>query len=137
MNDKLEKQLYSKYPDIFREKDLDETRSCLAWGIECDDGWYDLIDNLCKELKNIQNKYPVNIVAKQIKEKFGDLRFYYDILNNEEDGEFDSKKIIKEVCDTVSRYELLSAKTCEKCGQPGRLDTSKPWWKTLCDKCKS
>lgn len=77
---KIEKQneLYKKYPDMFREKNLSEKESCMAFGLEIPDEWYDLIDSLCDLIKyhcEFNNLEP--IVIKQVKEKFGSLRFYY------------------------------------------------------------
>lgn len=68
MNEKLEKILQEKYPDIL----------CMAFGIECSDTWYQLLDDLMEDLTYVQKTFDVKIKASQIKEKFGTLRFYYD-----------------------------------------------------------
>lgn len=47
MTPKLQNQLFKKYPKIFRQKDLSIRESCMAWGIDVGDGWYNLIDKLC------------------------------------------------------------------------------------------
>lgn len=89
---------------------------------ECGDGWYDIIWNLCYELKEhyVQsNVNPSGIVVQQIKEKFGQLRFYVGWMI---DG---SHEIIE-------KYEKLSESTCEVCGDKGELRTDK-WVQVLCD----
>ena len=51
----------------------------IVYGVECDDGWYNLIFDLCTELTDYynENKIPMNLHVEQIKEKYGGLRFYY------------------------------------------------------------
>lgn len=51
MKKELQEQLFQKYPKIFRQKDLPMTQTAMCWGIECGDGWYMLIDELCKCLQ--------------------------------------------------------------------------------------
>ena len=47
MKQELQKYLYNKYPKIFAEKDCSPEESCMAFGLECEDGWFFIIDNLC------------------------------------------------------------------------------------------
>lgn len=79
------------------------------------EGWYDLIKCLIDEL--IALGWDKKIL--QVKEKFGGLRFYPETFP---DGGH-------EVC---QKYESLSFKTCEKCGNEGQL-RSGGWVQTLCD----
>ena len=80
MKEELEKMLFERYPKIFGNKDKPMTETCMCWGIECPDSWFDMLDSLCKALQwdTDKNDYP-QIVADQVKEKFGTLRFYYQI----------------------------------------------------------
>lgn len=121
MSPEKTKQLYDKYPGIFAERSLSPDESCMAFGLECDDGWYDLLDVLCSlimwETKYDENMKPV--VALQVKEKFGTLRFYYRGGN-----------------DAISSYvtfaENMSGRTCEVCGSVGSVRDG-GWLRTLCD----
>lgn len=101
------------YPD--REPILNRG---ICW---CDDGWLQLIHDLIEELLAVG----WNKQIKQIKEKFGGLRFY--IGNGSE-----------EIFNIISKYESLSYETCEVCGEPGqnRNDCGwggRGWYKTMCD----
>jgi hypothetical protein len=59
------------------------------------------------------------VVATQVKEKFGDLRFYY------RGGD--------DLIDAVVRMaESMSSRTCEECGAPG-THSSGGWIRTLCE----
>lgn len=81
---------------------------------------------------------------RQIKEKFGTLRIYYEITNDfqpSDVAQFNQDFIDSEytryngyVSGIVSFAETLSAKTCENDGSPGMLH-SKGWWRTLCHDC--
>lgn len=62
----------------------------------------------------------VQVVAIQVKEKFGGLRFYY---NGGDD-------YIRGVVDMA---EEMSYVTCEVCGNHGKYLTDRPWIRTLCD----
>lgn len=51
MRKELQDKLFNDYPKIFKQKDLSMQGTCMCWGIECGDGWYWLIDNLCSQLQ--------------------------------------------------------------------------------------
>jgi len=82
MKPELEEKLLKKYPKIFRQRWLDPKDTCMCWGIETEDGWYFLIDNLCRCIQSRIdcNRHAVSyqVEASQVKEKFGTLRFYID-----------------------------------------------------------
>jgi len=113
MSPELQNKLYSKYPKIFVDKDKSMQESCMCWGIETPDDWYDIIDTLCHALtytystsldidkedaerlsiKPIRFReedcyiYSVEcpqIIAEQVKEKYNTLRFYFRLENNED-----------------------------------------------------
>ena len=58
-------------------------------------------------------------VASQVKEKFGGLRFYVH-------------RATEEHYNYISFAENMSYRTCEKCGNPGKLYTN-GWHTTLCE----
>jgi hypothetical protein len=51
MTSEKQKALYDKYPKIFASASKPMTETCMCWGIECDDGWYDIIDALCERIQ--------------------------------------------------------------------------------------
>ena len=139
MKQELDEKLCAKYPKIFRDRNAPMNETCMCWGFEHGDGWYNIINNLCaciqshidwnnKQRTELLESNPHNIeipeevhqvVAMQVKEKFGTLRFYYDGGDDKIDG-------------MVRMAEAMSAVTCEECGAPG---TSRRggWIRTLCD----
>ena len=132
MNEELELQLIAKYPDILKLYKEPISETCMGWGMECDDGWYNLLDECLEELEYLCHKFStedrkVEIRAEQIKEKFGTLRFYTTIENATEL----ERKILNRVIDNA---ETDSANICEVTGNNGKFCKSNTtrWYKTLC-----
>jgi len=124
MKQELQDELYKKYPDIFCQRHLPMSQTCMCWGIDTGDGWYQLIDDLCAKIKahvdETKLTYPkYTIEAVQVKEKFGSLCFYLDYSQPTVDK-------------FISEARALSAKTCDVCGEPGHCGSYKGWWMTMC-----
>ena len=139
MKDELDQQLCEKYPKIFANRFGDMRTTAMCWGFEHGDGWYNIIDRLCANIQHhidwnneqrarLLENNPYNlkipneihqVVATQVKEKFGTLRFYYDGGDDMIDG-------------MVRMAEAMTAVTCEKCGAPAE-QRGGGWVRTLCD----
>ena len=133
MKIELQNKLFEKYPKIFAQKDLDKSQTCMCWGVECGDGWYWLIDNLCEHLQfHIDRNGKPQIEAVQVKEKFGGLCFCVQRANQEEQPRLEFLR--GAICFT----EKLSRSICESCGSTENVTT--PQSKsgciaTRCQKC--
>ncbi len=124
MKQELQDKLYKKYPKIFRQRDLSPRETCMCYGIEFSDGWYNLIDNLCELLQfHIDKNGYQQIEATQVKEKFGGLRFYTTSCDEYISG-------------IINFAETLSYKICEECGSMKDITQTKGWVRTLCKGCK-
>lgn len=123
MRDELEKKLIEKYPEIFADVDKPQTESLMCFGCCCGDGWYDLIDALCQALQDTttEMKEP-QIVAFQIKEKFGTLRFYCSPTTRTQ-------------ASIINFAQVISGKTCEFCSMGDAKIREGRYIRTLCDKC--
>ena len=125
MREELDEALCAKYPDIFRDRHGDMRTTAMCWGFECGDGWYHIIDATCALIQNHEYNNKLNnvvmppVIATQVKEKYGTLRFYYDGGDDYIDG-------------VVAMAEYMSEVSCETCGAPGKLRDS-GWMRTLCD----
>lgn len=124
MKDELEQKLIKKYPTLFQGVGKSPKESCMHWGMECGDGWYELIDRLCNKLVSLNS----TVVALQVKEKFGGLRFYAHFVADE------LKKKNDKMWELIDKAEEESLTICEECGDVGRLSTNGHWLKTLCKK---
>ena len=114
MSSEKVKALEDKYP-FFRP----------FWGVECGDGWFGVIDDLCKILSALDLG---GAKVEYIKEKFGGLRVGLSYIVGE------NYEVTLGVIDYA--YER-SIGTCEECGQTGKLRDIKGWLKTLCDECSA
>jgi hypothetical protein len=120
------------------------------YGCDCNDGWYEVIRGLCRDIADAyaERGLEPDVVPEQIKEKFGTLRFYYSLSSTGESplvldflGSGDSLtfspnqsemgKVVREI---VNKWQKASAQTCEFCGVAGEL-RDLLWIRTLCEEC--
>lgn len=122
MNDKNSELLRKEFPELFRNRPY--------FGFACGDGWFTIIYKLCAAidskalaagLSRDSDQWPE---VAQVKEKFGALRFYFHTALD-----------YQLFAGAVREAESESARTCEMCGNPGRL-VGKPYQITLCADCE-
>lgn len=139
MDQELQNKLYEKYPNLFSNKDKDIRSSCMAWGCEVGNGWYEIISSVCwmirqhEDNKIWRKKYleendpeklkqePEYFSVKfdQVKEKYGGLRLYFSGGDDYVEG-------------LVSMAEAMSYKTCEICGNKGEANKG-GWINVRCE----
>jgi len=121
MRQELDEALVRDFPNLYADRHNKKAPFC--WGFECGDGWEPLIRKLSEEVEAIivtmPEKERKKFRVKQVKEKFGTLRFYMGIAH---DG----------IRAAIDRAEQESAVTCETCGKPGKI-RSGGWISVLCD----
>ena len=136
-------ELQKEFPKILKELGGDPSKTCMSWmhgGIAIGDGWIPLIKQIFSfcQFQHDKNGYP-QLIATQIKEKFGTLRFYYEF----EDCDSETKKYGIKFNRTSSMLEgaihfaeQMSSTICENCGNPGKKISESGWRTTRCGKCK-
>jgi len=121
MNEKNTKYLLDNFPNLYKNYGGDPRYTCMAWGFSCGDGWFNILKELSEKLE------PLGVVAEQVKEKFGGLRFYVGAVN---------KDVWDEVANYIREAEARSVETCERCGESGENRGGLYGWiTTLCEKC--
>lgn len=102
MTDDLLPVLRERYPKLFSSEHVRE--------IACYPGWLNLLDDLCLRLQTHLDANPgiTQVVVRQVKEKFGGLRFYIA------GGDQFCREVV-----TVAQGASLTV--CEVCGQRGSL----------------
>lgn len=126
MNQKLTNQLYEKYPDFFADRTRPMNETCMCWGFDCGNGWYDILDEMCGEIEEVFKQEPDLrgvLRAVQVKEKFGTLRVYTNYYH-------------EKISDIINKAEEKSENVCEICGQPGKLLTEGWIFSVRCDNCR-
>jgi len=147
MNIDLDREICEKYPKIFADRHAPMTETAMCWGLECGNGWYSLIDNLCRQIQNhidwsyknyqwtleYNEKNPTQprevrlpvpqVIAEQVKEKLGTLRFYYRGGDDYIDG-------------LISMAESISGFICIGCGGRGEIKNHNGWLSNVCSDCE-
>lgn len=180
MSPDLDKQLCEKYPKIFVNRYASMEESCMCWGLEVGNGWYNLIDLLCEAVTytystsveideedgkrlgiegfvfstegETQKRYFFNVkapqvIADQVKEKFGTLRFYHHLEYDPQNLELVKSGKYPKLAEINERYanyidgivhfaDTASAYFCEVSGAKGELHRrggahGGGWFKTL------
>ena len=122
MRSDLTARLYERYPALFVQRRLHMLQSSMWMGFSCRDGWFELIDALCAKLNaGVEAGTFPQPEAVQIKEKYGELRFYLD-----RPGDEAIRRLIDEARDR-------SLEICEVCGAAGALRVKDDWYRTRCD----
>ena len=123
MKKELDDKLCKKYPKIFANRNGSKFETCMYWGFECGDGWYNLIDRLCSNLQwNTDKNGQPQVVASQVKEKFGTLRFYVESATSEQFS-------------VIGFAESLSSDICEDCGTTENMGRTQGWLRNICYDC--
>lgn len=108
MNMRNTNYLNRRFKKFFKHR-KDLRQSLMAFGYECGDGWYQIIKNLFIDIEtefknpNIQKEFKNDFEVVQVKEKFGELRFYTNFGNDS-------------IFDLIGQAETLSHKVCGNCG---------------------
>lgn len=115
-------KIIEKYPHLYEYMKF----------IECNSGWFDLINELSNKLEKLiikfkleDNDSPEALYprASQVKEKFGKLHFY---MTTETD----------EMAEVIEEAEKKSTEICECCGKEGVI-LQASWLTCLCENCRS
>lgn len=100
MSPELQNSLLEKYPKIFIKSE----------GIFCEDGWYNIIDNLCQKIQSyVDREEDTQTRIFKITNQYGGLH-----INAFTDS-------IDAIEDYIEEAETLAATTCEYTGLPGEL----------------
>ena len=144
MKQELDNLLCEKYPKMMVNRNKSMIETCMCWGFECGDGWFNILDQLMsniqhhidwkekqqnsaitfnskvkpEEFREVPELIP-QVTLDQVKEKFGTLRFYYT----------GGDEYIRGM---VTMAESMSGTTCETCGNVGKF-RGKSWFYTSCD----
>lgn len=122
-NNGIINDFFEKYPTLFPSG---ETKDSFNYNFTIGKGWKDLVEILFDaivfyEKHNVNNAKYTQVNIKQVKEKFGSLRFYY----SGGDG------YIRGLVDIA---EMISSTICEVCGEKGEIVNSSGYYHAACKK---
>lgn len=150
MNITNTQKMYADFPRLYR--DVKNERSCMKWGFQCNDGWFELLYKLSADIEAEAKALGINQDSDawpkvlEVKEKYGLLKFYcyagenHDLdLVPEVTGQlisFRPMPNIQSIRALIKNAEKASASICECCGCPSKLRID-GWWRVICDKCEA
>ena len=124
MRKEFDDALCTRFPKLYQDRRGNMTQTCMGWGFDCGDGWFQLLWNLGLHLEAVSPES----VAVQVKEKFGTLRFYTH-------GTTELGYLV------TSLAEHLSHKVCETCGMQGTIvgpeEPGGYWIINACEPCRA
>jgi len=107
----------------------------VSWG--CGPGWQPVLYKLCIHIENVLDRYKIpynDFIIAQVKEKLGILRCYWEFRKDNYASQH--KMASEEIRELVQIATEETRRTCEFCGQPGKLRGGS-WIKCMCDSCHS
>ena len=113
-------RLFERFDHLYRGRHLSLTQNLMSYGFDCGDGWYNLLYELSAQLETYCQEHPEvdTLVAMQVKQKFGELRFYVN----------PHIPVAQRMIDAVIEK---SRQTCELTGQPGAKCSWQGYYRTL------
>jgi hypothetical protein len=157
MRRELDETLCARYPLIFKDRNADMRTTAMCWGLECGDGWYNIIDTLCGlltyEYRSAKSRYDHLMEVGVGNVLYGTKTVTQETLDeakiklDEETLKVPVAVQVKEKFGGLRFYvqaatdkhyqyisfaESMSYRTCEECGAPGKTYTD-GWHTTLCD----
>jgi hypothetical protein len=157
MKRELDSQLCEKYPLIFKDRNADMRTTAMCWGLECGDGWYNIIDVLCglltSDYRQAKSRYDhlievgaggvlygtKTVTQEQIDEakvKLDEETLKVPVAVQVKEKFGGLRFYVQAATDAHYKYisfaESMSYRTCESCGAPGKTYTD-GWHTTLCD----
>ena len=158
MRKELDEALCAKYPLIFKDRNADMRTTAMCWGLECGDGWYNIIDTLCglltsdyrqaksrydnikDKVDQTQNEWSKKIVTQEMideaKTKLDEETLKVPVASQVKEKFGGLRFYVNGATDKhwnyISVAENFSYRTCEDCGAPGKTYTD-GWHRTLCD----
>jgi len=114
MDSQKTNELYEKFPHLYRERTAPLESSHMAWGFQCENGWYKIIYEMSKKIDKISTEGE-HAPAISLVSRHEDGTLYVAVSN-----------ITPPVADIVTRATEQSRLTCEFCAYtPAFLRTMK------------
>ena len=96
-------ELYEKFPHLYRERTAPLESSKMAWGFQCENGWYKIIYEMSKKIQRIS--------------KEGDFAPAIREVSKNQDGALhvEVRNLSPPVADIITAAQEASRLTCEFC----------------------
>lgn len=149
MNAVNTKKLYDDFPNLYRFRfdEMSTMRDDFCVG----DGWFNLVYKLSSAIEGEARKLGLDPntdswpAALQVKEKFGQLKFYCTVGETESELQPEQRGALlsfrpmpnnEAIRALITQAEQQSLTICEGCGVPASL-REEGWWRVTCDACEA
>ena len=121
MKQELDKLLCEKYPKMMvnRNKNMQET--CMCWGFECGDGWFNILDQLMGNIqhhidwKEKQRKWAMDYNEMSAQAKAGNFDLFEETMKALPNDEYKEKRLAEIVAgDFIPVPELIPQVTLDQ-----------------------
>jgi len=119
LNEKeFDKKMCEEFPEIFQDRRKPMSETCMCWGFAVGKGWYPLLYKFCSQLQAIFKLTGIFIIADQVKEKLGGLRFYKHSASENIKIDNSDIKIWTSIIDELHyKAQNDSYRVCADCGK--------------------
>jgi len=112
MRQELDKLLCEKYPKMMVNRNKDMKETCMCWGFECGDGWYNILNQLMGNIqhhidwKEKQHNWAVKYNEMAEAGKSGNAELFADLVAKEYGDKGLGAEYIKDRCEELMKNPL-------------------------------
>ena len=113
MKQELDKLLCEKYPKMMVNRNKSMRETCMCWGFDCGDGWFNILDQLMGNIqhhidwKEKQHNWAVKYNEMAQAGKTGNVELFADLVAKEyADQQYIGAEYIKERCEEMIKNPL-------------------------------
>jgi hypothetical protein len=95
----LDKLLCEKYPKMMVNRNKDMKETCMCWGFECGDGWFNILDQLMGNIqhyidwKEKQRKWAMEYNEMATQAKAGNFELFEETMKAQPNDEYKEKRL--------------------------------------------
>jgi hypothetical protein len=115
MRSQLDRAICGRYPKIFVNRHAQDSICCMRRGFEMHDGWYNLLCMLCGAQQKETDRHGMpQVIATQVKEKLGTLRFRVRGANEHQQTMIDhAERLSMHICTVCGKQSLVLRATLD------------------------
>jgi len=123
MKQELDKLLCERYPKMMVNRNKDMKETCMCWGFECGDGWFNILDQLMGDIqhhidwKEKQRKWAMDYNEMAAQAKAGNFELFEEANKSLTDEEYKNEKLaeivagdFRQVPDSIPQVTLDQVK---------------------------
>ena len=99
MKQELDKLLCEKYPKMMVNRNKDMKETCMCWGFECGDGWFNILNQLMSQIqhhidwKEKQRKWAIDYNEMAAQAKAGNFDLFEETMKAQPNDEYKEKRL--------------------------------------------